>query len=86
MRPIDMEILLHYYVFAEEMDEVRRSVPGYVEGVRLLKQHDLIEDIEVPIAKTGPFQPSSLQVTSKGRFWLEHVLDTPLPVATWSIP
>ena len=87
MRPVDMMIMLHYMVIAEEMDEIRRSVPAYVDGALALERHGMIElRPKEPEDSQRGYQPASYRLTDKGRFWMEHVLGTPLPVVTWSIP
>lgn len=72
LTPIHLEILIHHFVSPEPFSRNSDTIQEYhndLLGLELLETG----------ASTGIFC-----VTDKGKAWLEHILETPMPTMKWT--
>lgn len=82
MTPLQLEILLHYYASLGDYREGDFSAPAVRKA---------IDDFKGPLgllrpAKENTSRGSCYVITERGRTFLNHVLELPLPVQTWVMP
>ncbi len=79
MKAVEIDVLLHYYVFPEA--HPRMSIPSVQEAIHALKGHyGLLMDGDVTNI-TNIFD-----VTDKGVVFIKMLLETPLPEQVWADP
>ena len=71
MTPVEIEVLLHYYVFPT--DHPRLNTPAVKEAIRKW-------------VREGIFEPDTKKVTHRGSVLVKMLTDTPMPVRSWKDP
>lgn len=71
--PSDLAFLLHCHV--SPSPHPHASSPAIVDGISRLLAHGLIQR-----------EDRHFGTTEKGKFYIEHLLSTPFPVESFSIP
>lgn len=77
MSPLEFRVILHYHVMGVDIDDLDNKCYQY--AVDMFINHEMM--------KTGSeYEKCSFSLTEKGRSWMHYVLDTPFPVAEFTIP
>ena len=71
--PSNLELLLHCHVSPAE--HPRMDAPVIGAGIKYLSEQGMIERYD-----------RTWQTTAKGKFYIEHLLKTPFPETSFSIP
>lgn len=71
----NIELLIHCHVSAAVHPRI--DAPAIQEGVAFLLRHDMIRETA---------EPQCYGSTLKGAFYLRHLMHTPFPEVTFSIP
>ena len=71
--PSDLEILLHCHT--SPCVHPRASAPAVIDGISRLVAYGLIERVD-----------RHYGTTTKGKFYIEHLLKQPFPVEIYTIP
>lgn len=80
MTPYELCVLLHYYVMADDHEDVEANPPVWRPTVDKLKAHGLLCD-------DGGNVRRSYALTERGEIYVELGLcAVPLPVRSWHIP
>lgn len=79
MTPLEINLLLHVYARAGEIEN--RDAPAVREALTEFLRSDLIELREVHEPGHHPFK-----ILPRGQAMVDHLCETPLPVASWSRP
>lgn len=82
MRPIDIEVLLHYYTRADDFRQGDFTAPAVRELIDSFREkYGLLEH-----TPEGVGGRSAYRLTERGKFYIEALLAVPLPVSKWIIP
>lgn len=76
MSPSDLEVLIHCHGSCEV--HPRGGAPAVNDGIKKLLDHGMIKLIGE--------KREIYTTSSKGRMWLDYILNVPLPVNSWIIP
>ena len=79
MTPLHIKILLHYYVSTDEYER------GYYPSTAGEYIHDLFE-MGLIEEKDRPIVEPRHRISDKGKFYVNVLCTTPLPVHQWIIP
>jgi hypothetical protein len=80
MSPLALKVLLHYYVTPAHFDK-NRAHDLEVDAIA-----QFIRDGLLQARQSGDHDWDAYEITEKGRFYVEAMLGTPLPVQEWRIP
>lgn len=72
LTPLHLEILIHHFVSPEPFSRNSETSRSYSD-----------ELIELGLLETGA-STGIFCITDKGKAWLEHVLETPMPTMKWT--
>ena len=75
--PIQLKVLLHYY---SEAEDLRPLAPKIQEAL------DWWIDLSMLKHRAGRDMPTEYSLTHKGRWYIDELLLTPLPIATFFTP
>jgi len=81
MSPLQIEILLHYHCFPSEHEIVHRNPPIWPETRMWFLAEGLLAERSPP----SPYG-ATYECTERGRAWIEHVCNLPLPEQQWRMP
>lgn len=80
MTPLQLQMLVHYYAFMGDYEQVPANDTRREQCEQMAK-------VGLLISCADPLDTGAIfEITDKGRFYLRHILATPLPVSVWKIP
>jgi DNA-binding PadR family transcriptional regulator len=80
MTPYEFEVLLWYYTRTVDFPDMETNPPIWKPTFDKFISEKLIE------YESQTTIDSCYRITERGKVWLEHVLNTPLPVQQWVMP
>ena len=75
MSPLEIKIMLHYYTTPEEYEPPTDS-PLYPATLASFIKDGLLKYDDV----------GNKEITEKGTFYVNALINTPIPIASWKIP
>lgn len=72
MTPLELRILLHYYYSPEPFDELSDAQVGAEKN---FVSEGLLKEVD-----------NVLKITPMGKFYIDYILRTPLPIMTFCVP
>lgn len=79
MSPFELDILIWYYAHTIDHDVVRDCPPIWPETRNYFIREKLLE---TPGTRWG----CTYQIGERGKVFLDHILNLPLPSSTWRMP
>lgn len=79
MTPLELEILLHYYCKARDYRDGDFSFPAVREAIESFVRYE-------KLLVSTPCSDSAYVITDRGKFYVDHLLNQPLPKQVWVIP
>jgi hypothetical protein len=79
MTPLQLEILIHYSYSAVDYRDGDFSAPAVREAI------DAFRDQSALLTKSENFG-QSYTLSERGRVYIHHLLNQPLPIRTWTVP
>lgn len=85
MTPSALEVLLHFHSIPEP--HPRATAPAVMEAIAGFVQLEILDPLPpAPGAPCPPRYCGCHVLTPKGRFWLDMILATPMPVVRYADP
>ena len=87
-RPIEMLTLLGVHIQGDPLAFVPNSEEADRARLQLVSDELIVSNAPPQLATPGsaPLSYQPYKTTPRGVVWLEHILETPLPVQSWHVP